>query len=693
MRHGITRHIFQFTSILLIVFTTASCRKDLGKDGSTVPCGTGASLSISVSLPEISLGTKASPMPSKIDGDIVSDPFGENVDKWNDLEKLIDGRMLYRVTVLILSKETGELAGYRDIYEGCGEIKGSSDTRYGANGFKVGNVVKDTKYAPEAVINFNYDSPLHTITAGDDGATFLSPEQLDRGAYRLIVIANWSAVDIDYTVDGESHTQNYTGLKNSAGETLIGGYVEGIKKEFLAQTPGSRKKFSDYADYHNLMDFTIASDSEEFLCPLAPQPLVLVKDIVLNPGDNKVSAQLKRTWARVRVSVENISDKELTVHSLSFGDNTTKDESYLFFAPGNDAATLAKPNTSTKYGAPKIESGSALQGYNALIAFTPETKVDPIDTTKTVQTNRTVLFDGYILDSDGKGNDGTGTLFSYSLDLEYEGKKTVHLRRAKKADGKWDIIEDNIDGIEDGGLYVLQSRRIGTKVVLYAGDSTLETNRDMANNSTYIKDEITEFQEEYVFRLVRDTDIPEQEVNKRKGGKEISPVEKVPFPRYWIQTYDRKYWLGTPTYLKQKIKLLPQSPTAFIARNDGFFKTWSGSNILFLSTVEDPNRKGTYEYLNVNGGDSEYVQGWYEDDDGSQFHLTKVNETIEDARFTGAVTLATMDPETAVSKQLSCIRRNDFINIYVTASYSDNAGEFNFTVKDWEQKDFDIEFE
>lgn len=690
----------------LLLLAVLSCRKqdELEQSGREP-----ASLSISVAIPQISLGTKSSAMPSTVSGDIVSDPFGEKIDQWKDHEKLIDGRSFYRLTLFLINKETGELAGYRDIYQGCGEIKGSSDTDYGANGFLVGNKVVDTKYASQAVVNFNYDFPLHNISP-EAGSTFTptSPEQLVRGTYRLVALANWSAVDIDVEHEGTTETRKYPGLSDHDGNVVLPDYVNGIINQFKGQTPGSLKKFNEYDDYHNFMDYTIHSDMKsepkQYLCNIAPQPLVLVQDFVLNPGENHIKAQLKRTWARIRVVVENISDRELTIHSLSFGDNTTKDESFLFFAPGNDAATLAKPHDHATYGAPQVTiQNTGMNDYDALVSFSPGTKIQGFSE-GTEQHNTAVLFDGYILDCDGKGNDGTGTLFSYDIDLEYEGKKTVHLMRAKKSDGSWNVIEDKPEDIEDGGLYVLQSRRNSTKVVMYAGDNTVENDRSMLNGNGFISDAITEFQEEFVFRFVRDTETPEQKVNKRKGGKEISPAEEVTFPRYWIQTYDGMYWLGTPTQVAEKIKLIPQNPTAFLVRNDGYFANWPGSNILYQSTVEDPNNKGIYNYMNVNGKNSSIINGWFDgkggdgkiypgDDDGSQWQMTKVVREVRDARFSGTVTLATTDPETAVSSNVKAIKRNDFINIYITASYAENTGEFKFEVKDWNEKSFDFDLD
>ena len=717
-------NILYLVAAVLIQMAALSCSKndEVHQDGREH-----ANLSISVMIPKISLATKSNAMPTASTksnampmaatksnampmaaaGSIVSDPFGDKIDQWKEYEKLIDGRSFYRLTLFLINKETEELAGYRDIYEGSSEIKGSADTDYGANGFLVGNKVIDTKYASQAVVNFRYDFPLHNISSeAGSNSTPTSPEQLVRGTYRLIAIANWSAVDIEIEQGGTTTVESYEGITDHNGNANLKDFIQGIIDEFKAQTPGTTKKFKDYKNYHDFMDYTLHTDikNKQYLCQIAPQPLVIVQDFALNPGENYLTAQLKRTWARIRVVVENISNKELTIHSLSFGDNTTKDESFMFYAPGNGAATLGKPNGRSTYGAPKVTAETGLDDYDALVSFTPGTKIQGFGEEGTQQQNTMVLFDGYILDCDGKGNDGNGELFSYDIDLEYEGKKTYHLTRKKRDDGSWDIIEDHVDDIEDGGLYVLQSRRNSTKVVMYAGDNTVENDRSMLSGSGFIKDDITEFQEEFVFRFVRDTDTPDQEVNKRQGGKEISPVQKVTFPRYWIQTYDGKYWLGTPTQEMEKIKLIPENPTAYLVRNDGFFASWPGSNILFQSTVEDPNRTGIYNYMNVNGKDSKIINGWFDgkggdgkiypgDDDGSQWQMTKVVQETRDARFSGTVTLATTDPVTAVSSNVTSIKRNDFINIYITASYAEHTGEFKFEVKDWDEKSFDFDLD
>ena len=96
--------------------------------------------------------------------------------------------------------------------------------------------------------------------------------------------------------------------------------------------------------------------------------------------------------------------------------------------------------------------------------------------------------------------------------------------------------------------------------------------------------------------------------------------------------------------------------------------------------------------MNVYGNNQSMIAGWKDNDGGSQFSLHRVEEVVRKAVYNAPVTLATIDPETAVSKPVSAIRRNDFINICITASYNKDDGEIYFSVKDWNKIDGQIEF-
>lgn len=687
----VLHHIAECIAVLL---AAVSCgRQEMEPAGRNEP----VSLTFAVSLPNVSISTRSNSMydDEASFGKIVTDPFGTSLEGWTLHEQLIDARALYRLTIFLVDRESGALVGYRDLYDGSPDMT-SDESDTGKNGWgevttaSNGEGRSEEELGTSAVVTFNYDHPLHRAQDGT------SSESLSRGPFRIIAVANWGPAEFTLA-ETENDVYSYAGLVNHAdgkeGETFES-YVNSVIREFNSLKSASEvRRFNTYEKYHDLMDFALVTDSEDFLCELTVQPLTLVRDFDLQPGRNTISGQLTRCWARVRVSVENVSKSDLTVQGLSFSE-TARDKSYMFFASGKESESLVDP-PGTEYGSPKILSEESEQSKprNSLVMVTEKVVIPGWQTPEDNCTK--ILFDGYILPTNGKNE-----TFSYDIDLEYVGKKSTHLMRAKKADGKWDCIEDNPNAIEDGGLYVMQSRRSGSKVIIYAGTDRLQTTKDMLGSNGFISDEFTKFSEEFVFRFVRDTGTPEVEVD----GRHRYEGQKMTFPRFWIQTFDGKYWVGTPTQNKENIRLVPTIPTAYIVRNDGMFNADKNlSNLVFWSTVEDPNNAGVFNYINIDGGNSSLIKGWMDgyggdgklypgDDDGSQFQLTKVNEETRDAMYRNTITLATIDPVTAVQKPVTAINRNDFINIYITASYNDRSGDFEFTVKDWNTGGGDIEF-
>ena len=682
------------TALALVAF--ASCRKDFVE-----PSGPeAASLTLSVGMPSISLQTRAREMYSSDDesigGKIVSDPFATDLEGWTDYEKLIDARELYRLTLLLIDRTSGNLVGYRDLYKGSPDVTDSSADE-GANGWWDGaKAIADATYGSQAVVTFNYDHPLHKCMDGS------SLEALNRGLYRIIALANWGPVTINAKdKEGNIYQREYAGLKDRENH-LIGTYVNSILAQYNdIQSTSKALKFSGkdskYTDYHNFMDFALYSSDKDFLCNIAPQPLFLVYDFELKPGMNNISAQLKRTWARLRISVENISHDDLTVNNLAFCEHTTRNQSYLFLESGKDVTAIDPDSVNTKYGAPNIfkssddESEQYSNPFNALIATIKGTKIPglPNGNVNDLNSNIRVLFDGYILDGDGDGQP-----FAYDLDLCYEGKKIIRLKRAKNKDGTWAVNTSSPATIGDGLLYVIQNQETH-KHILYAGTDQLETEilSGYIDDHFAFKDTDIHFDPAQVFRFcaVRDEDgnIKTEEVTNDYGDR---PGQKESYPLYNIQTYDKMYWVGAPwgTYVRN-IPLLT-SPVSYVVRNDG--QRDSHKELRYLSFYCTEKSDGKRLFINVNGNadHQDQVDGWTGNDGGSQFYLHRVEEVEEDAAFSKRITLSTIDPETAVATPVTAIHRNDFINILISVSYNENSGEIEFKVKDWNAGGGNIEF-
>ncbi len=662
----------------MLQLLAVSCDKQGADDGMgrSEPC----SLTLSVGLPSISADTKANCMYPDADnyGKIITKPFGTSLEGWTDTEKLIDARVMYRLTLLLVDEESKTLVGYRDLYKDSPDMTAASSD-YGANGWidENGDFSTTAQFGTHAVVTFNYDHPLHHAKDGT------STESLSRGPFRIIAVANYS--ETSFSTDSDAFgVFSYSGLTDKEGNRFTD-YIESIISQFNAlETASDAGKFGDYDNYRKMMDFVMFADNNDFLCELTVQPMSLVHDFELQPGKNSVSGLLKRCWARVRVTVENVSKSELTVNAVTFS-KTARDQSYLFVAPGNEPTSLTDPE-GTNYGAPTMLIGDKDAGkpYNALISVVKKTKIPGWTTSS--DNGSLILFDGYILDTNGQGNP-----FTYHLEFEYENKLITLLERAKTADGEWDVNKGDISTVfrdgEEEDLYVIQNQN-REKRILLDGTSQMETEfvaveyRDSHNNFT---DNLKVFTPEQVFRIVRATD-PETGKDT-KSIVSMKDGESKEYPLAKIQTYDRLYWLGTPER-DANIKLMPRESdaTIYVVRDDGNHSSHPDLTYLsFWSTKA--NKQGINDFMNIYYGQQDQLRGWNENDAGSQFYLHRVVKTAEKAKYDGDVTLTTIDPVTAVPTRVKAIHRNDFINIYVTVSYNDKTGNFNFEVKDWSSID------
>lgn len=664
------KKIKALVTLALTLTVGVACQKNVqpAVDGAEA-----ASLVLDVAVPKVSLGTKANGMFAGAEGaPIVSDPFGTDLSKWSEAEKLIDGRVINRLTLFLVDKVSGVLVGYRDITVAD---KSDDSNKIAADG-------------ASAVVTFNYDHPVNSEL-----------ERLKRGTYRAIVVANYAAVTV---TEKDGTTKIFEALKDRNGKELEA-YIESVISQYKNQDVTKPLRFSktgensdsEYTDYLNLMNFVLYSSDTQFLCPLEPMPLVLIKDFELKPGKNTVSGQLMRTRARLRIAVENLSNSELTVHSLKFGDNTTRDESFLFYVPGDEIGVTKMPSTLSKYGYPRVCSDDASSSNNALVAFNKETKISGLKT----GTNTMILFDGYILDGNGDGKS-----FSYDLDLGYDGKVTTRWERAKKSDGSWNIIESDPSKIEDGGLYVIQNRQT-SKRVLYAGEGQVETELLANDNQGNLSDKLLYFDPLQVFRFVRakdgsGNDMSETITKWKSSNYTWQDGTQESFPIYYIQTFSKLHYVGIPQEIfsnGNNLELVTNIGDAagFVVRNDGWNQNDGTRRFLSFYSTKANSQNGKRDFMNVNGDPNKQhlVNGWYEPDGGSCFYLHKVKETTVAAKYQGTVTLSTIDPETAVASPVTAIHRNDFINILLTASYEEKSGELVFEVKEWDAGGGNIEFD
>ena len=571
-----------------------------------------ASLCLNLSVPGLRIESKGN----------ADNPFADDISSWTDWEKVVDGRMMYRLTVFLIEKDTDYLVAYRDIYVGSSDLK-TSDSAEGPNGWYDGSSVDvSLNTSTQAQISFLYDNPLHTAT---DGSSF---ERLQRGTYKLLAVANYSSVN-DTKFNGQpDDVESYKGLGDGSFDTSVDGVIAEFK---TAQNSGTKKKFADYTHYSSLVDYKLTSSSS-FICPAMPQPLTLAKEIELSPGMNNVSGELLRTFSRIRLSVENMSNVDLTLHSLSFSSNTTKNQTYLFSLPESPDRVYSV-GTATA-GAPVVSS------TDAIVPFTGLTVIDDLASGNNTKT----LFDAYILESRDLSNS-----YTYTLDLEYEKEPSI-----SQYEKTSEVISKKED-LTDNGLYLFQNQRNQYRFLI-AGTSYLQT------IDVELNDLPTPLDESMVMKLI--------------------PVGS---DQYYIQTQyaGTTYYLGTPGR-NTNIPMIPDQSSATV-----FTAGTANGNLTFLSNTT--NSSG-YDYINVHGGDQDKVIGWGQNDGGSQFKLYTVNRVEKEPKYTDPIVLSTIDPVTSVVSPVNTIKRNDFINVLVSVSYNKGRGDFEFEVKAWDEVSGSIEF-
>lgn len=281
-----------------------------------------------------------------------------NPAEWSDWDKYVDGQKLYRVTFFLIS-EDNTLVGFRDL--------------------DLNNQDENNKFNSDFTniqIAFDYNNPKNG-----------SIEKLYRGNYRLMAIANYSAVKVD--------EKEYVGL------TEFSNQVEDLISNF--NTDKGIENFTA-TNYSSFFDAQLDA-GEDYICPQTPQPLTFITDFTLHPGNNTIEGKLIRSYSRIRINIENMSKEQaLSINSLNLSTNFAQRKAYLFDDPNQPER---KYTITDNKGAPSLTSNDAIQTFSAMNEAN-NNRIAPL-------TQRTI-FDAYILESKDEENN-----YTYELDVEYEG--------------------------------------------------------------------------------------------------------------------------------------------------------------------------------------------------------------------------------------------------------------------------------
>lgn len=597
------------------------------------------------------------------ESNIVNDPY--NPAAWSTWEQVVDGRFMYRLTVFVIDLSNYHLVGYRDIFnygdsDGNGSVDAeelgdwsNTDRSVGPskNGwYDMSNdvMLPDADKADAAKISFIYNYPLHHKST--DAASSL--EQLKRGRYRFVSIANWAPErnnDVEQAIKGiefDGHPagiSKFTGLgSNTEGVTPVADIVESIKSEFMESVEaGVSKDFRTYAKHNDLRYFILNADKTNFSCYPMPMPLVMVQDLYLAPGLNSKILTLNRCYARVRMTVVNNSERELKINGLTFSDNFTKTKTFLFNDPNEDAKEAANPSFIKRvYDLKQIEDKDFATGK------TPVRRGAPVATNSnllcsfpasgcTVEglagNNSAVVFDGYVLE-----NRYDDSNLQYTLRLEYE-----------EVGGTAYTLSSTTASAPGNGHYLISTSNNDSGYYLMWKDALAGT---LAGN-----------------------------VKEYYGGNPASLGDNIPESLVWeLSSSDySNYTIGTAGDTKYYMAN-PSSSSVTLGT--------SNSNTFTFSRFSSKERN--YR-IKSNGRDSLYLSNnngtllGSSKNDATTFYLFPVTRKEGSRVYSTPANLTRIDPETAVVSDVHTIARNDFINIVVTVSYNENSGKFMFEVKDW----------
>ncbi len=556
-----------------------------------------ASLTFTLSLPKATVSTRGY---ADVDAD------WEDATNWSIDDKLIDGRTFYRVTVFLIDSED-RLVGFRDIYKGNAHLCEH-------NGFinSEGNVDTSLDDADEVRVSFLYDDPKHGEI-----------ERLHRGKYRLMAVANYSKY--------EDLTSNLA-VGYQTNLTTFATLVQGIKTDFIDNKGDegiANFNATNYAAFFNAR----LDAGDDRICPKQPQPLTLVTDVNLQPGDNQVEGELVRTYSRIRIEVENNAshqdeDLELTVKSLTFPNNNFAQRyAYLFSDPDNEDRNY----NDMGRGAMTLKSTDAIVPFSAAVTIAELNTADDA----TVDNDK-VIFDAYILESKDEAKD-----YTYTLGLEYakcEEDVTTYTTNTTP-------ITD-YDDLTDGGYYLIkrndktQYLAAGTNSVTVATSDPVPTNPD----------------ETMVWQLERYSNYYTN--------------------RYYIKT------VGTTSYYM----LNPSTSSITLGATKGSYFTFSNSN----SRIRMRSSGDGQRYITIDGDAKGSSWSNWADNNPRLFNfysVTKGTATTAPSK-TEKIVLKTIDPETAQVSKVTNIKRNDFVNVLVTVSYTptSNNGYFTFEALPWVKK-------
>jgi hypothetical protein len=416
-------------------------------------------------------------------------------------------------------------------------------------------------------------------------------ETFNAGTYTLMAVANYT------------HLNDFT--------TLLTEFKNGTK------------------GYSDLMSYKLSAGDDGLMGSETIQPLTLIKEINLHPGQNQISGEMLRTYSRIRIEVRNQSDiNDLVVNDISFSDNFAQKEAYIW--PGQGYL----PNSRV---AIDVDSDDALTPFTQSVTI-PKMTASGGSTT----VNSAVVFDAYILESE---ETDANKKYSYTLDLSY-GEKFATVTNT--------TFTNIADISKNYGNYSFLIQNVRSNKYMYDNDGSL-------------------------YQGSKPSD-----VSKGEGANYLWKLEYAGTANnYKIRNVGTGRYIGKPASTQEAVNLTESSDDYFTFNNYGSAASNTNSSGVQMQYKD----LGDYECLNDYSGN--FICGYSLDDGGNPFKFYCV---VESQYQNIPIFLKTINKETARPEDVRGIKRNDFINALVTVTYNETFGQFEFEVEDWNQAGGDITF-
>lgn len=386
---------------------------------------------------------------------------------------------------------------------------------------------------------------------------------------------------------------------------------------------------SDLPDDQSPQNVTLSTGGTDYICDKAKvYPLTLQKEIHLNPGANTVSGELVRTFARVRINVRNQSTS-----------NDLQLTSLTFPAMTQASANIFAPAASTNY-APVSTSAYAITPFEADMNLAKVT-TDGNVTEKTI-------FDAYILE-------GAGGTYSFDLGLRYVGQVAsegytadeehpITMRKDIVANAMYILYQQyKYDSSNDGYVYANGNDNLKWSDKYVDGEGKIDPN--------------------YVWQFEHKADHEYALASMGSFGGYIMSEGIYSGPIYLTENKLNHYF----TVEESDSKLAFKTASSSSYGNKPYYLYNSGNNNVYAHTYV-----GTYILYKVTyqGGSSSTVK----------------------AESTPTIPINIIDNKTGVATPLTSIKRNDFIEITVNASFNEQKGGISFNTTNWQEGGGDVTF-